>query len=112
MLEELCNHIVASAMKGWLLDKAMKGVLLVTYAFTGCDTVSAVYKKGKIAPYRKVQANNVLREKILVFNNHKADPSAVADAGNYFLLAMFGAKNTEDLDCLRYQSYLKAIAKH
>lgn len=89
----------------------MKDVLLVTYAFTGCDTVSAVYKKGKIAPYRKVQANNVLREKLLVFNNPKADPSAVADAGNYFLLAMFGAKNTEDLDCLRYQSYLKAIAK-
>lgn len=68
-------------------------------------------QEGKITPYRKVQANDALRTKLLVFNDPKADPSEVADAGRHFLLAMFGAKNTEDLDCFRYQCYLKAIAK-
>lgn len=89
----------------------MKDVLLPIYAFTGCDTISAIYKKGKITPYKKVQTNNALRTKLLVFNNPKADPSAVADAGKHFLLAMFGAKDTEDLDFFRYQCYLQAIAK-
>ena len=89
----------------------MKGVLLAIYAFTGCDTLSAIYKKGKITPYRKAQANDALRAKLLVFSDPKADPSAVADAGKHFLLAMFGAKNTEDLDSFRYLCYLKAIAK-
>lgn len=89
----------------------MKGVLLAIYAFTGCDTVSAIYKKGKITPYRKVEADNILRTKLLVFNDPKADPSAVADAGKHFLLSMFGAKNTENLDFFRYQCYLQAIAK-
>ena len=35
----------------------------------------------------------------------------MADAGKHFLLAMFGANNTEDLDSFRYLCYLKAIAK-
>lgn len=35
----------------------MKDVLFAVYAFTGCDTVSAIYRKGKIAQIRKVQAN-------------------------------------------------------
>ena len=89
----------------------MKDVLLAIYAFTGCDTVSAIYKKGKITPYRKLQANDALREKLLVFSDPKADPIAVANAGKHFLLAIFGAKNTENLDSFRYQCYLKAIAK-
>ena len=89
----------------------MKGVLLAICTFTGCDTSSAIYKKGKITPYMKVQANDTLRAKLLVFSDPKADPSAVADAGKHFLLAMFGAKNTEDLDSFRYLCYLKAIAK-
>ena len=89
----------------------MKDVVLAIYAFTGCDTVSAIYKKGKITPYRKLQANDALREKLLVFSDPKADPIAVANAGKHFLLAIFGAKNTENLDSFRYQCYLKAIAK-
>ncbi|GBO10144.1 hypothetical protein AVEN_246707-1 [Araneus ventricosus] len=31
----------------------MKDVLLAVYAFTGCDTVSAIYRKGKIVPSQK-----------------------------------------------------------
>ncbi|GBM58220.1 hypothetical protein AVEN_199704-1 [Araneus ventricosus] len=31
----------------------MKNVLLVIYAFTGCDTVSAIYRKGKIVTFKK-----------------------------------------------------------
>jgi len=89
----------------------MRDVLFAIYAFTGCDTVSSIYKKGKIAPFRKVQANKALHAKLLVFNDPKADPSAVADAGKHFFLAMFGAKNTDDLDSLRYQCYLQSIAK-
>ena len=90
----------------------MKDVLLAIYAFTGCDTISAIYKKGKVTPYRKVQANDALRTKLLVFNDPKADRSAVADAGRHLLLAMFGAQNTDDIDSWRYQLYLKVIEKY
>ena len=76
----------------------MKGVLLTVYAFTGYDTLSVIYKKNKITPCRKVQANNVLRIKLLVFNDSKVYLSAVADAEKHLLLVIFGAKNTENLD--------------
>ncbi|GBM21107.1 hypothetical protein AVEN_212903-1 [Araneus ventricosus] len=76
----------------------MKDVLLVVYAFTGCNTVSAIYRKGKIVPLKKVQANKALHTKLLRFNDPNADPNAVADAGKHFLLSLFGTRNIDGLD--------------
>ncbi|GBN01360.1 hypothetical protein AVEN_227732-1 [Araneus ventricosus] len=76
----------------------MKDVLLVVHAFTGCNTVSAIYRKGKIVPFKKVQANKAPHIKLLRFNEPNADPNAVADAGKHFLLSVFGLRNTEGLD--------------
>ncbi|GBM21273.1 hypothetical protein AVEN_149861-1 [Araneus ventricosus] len=61
----------------------MKDVLLDVYAFTGCDTVS-IYRKGKIVPFKKVQANKAFHTELLTFNDPNADPNAVADAESIF----------------------------
>ncbi|GBN48732.1 hypothetical protein AVEN_35286-1 [Araneus ventricosus] len=89
----------------------MKDVLLAVYAFTGCDTVSAIYRKGEIVPFKKVQANKALHAKLLRFNYPNADPNAVADAGKHFLVSMFGSRNTDDLDTLCRPCYFQTIAK-
>lgn len=90
----------------------IKDVFLTVYAFTGCDTVSSIYKKGKIAPFKKVQGNKDLRTKLLTFNDPNADPDAIAVAGNHFFLSLFASKHdTDDLDTLRHQCYLQTIAR-
>ncbi|GBM03920.1 hypothetical protein AVEN_185414-1 [Araneus ventricosus] len=70
----------------------MRYVLLAVYAFTGWDTVSAIYRKEKTVPFKKVQTNKALHTKLLRFNDPYADPNAVADAGKHFLLSMFGSR--------------------
>ncbi|GBM59457.1 hypothetical protein AVEN_157225-1 [Araneus ventricosus] len=91
--------------------REMKDVLLALYAFTGCDTVSAIYRKGKIVSFKKVQVNKALHTKLLRFNDSNADPNTVADARKHFLLSTFRSRNTDDLDTLRHQCYLQMIAK-
>ena len=58
-----------------------------------------------------MQSNDALCAKLLAFSDSKAYPNAVANAGKHFLLTIFGAKNTKDLDSFCYLCYLKAIAK-
>ncbi|GBM23776.1 hypothetical protein AVEN_271136-1 [Araneus ventricosus] len=89
----------------------MKEALLDVYAFTGCDTVSAIYRKGKIVPFKKVQAYKALHTKLLRFNDTNADPNAMADAGKHFLVSIFGSRNTDDLDTRSHQCYFETIAK-
>lgn len=80
----------------------MKDVLLAVYAFTGYDTVSAIYNKGKIGPFKKVQSNKDLRTMLLTFNDPNADPNVVANAGKQFFLSIFGFCKNEDLYSARH----------
>ncbi|GBL83361.1 hypothetical protein AVEN_110672-1 [Araneus ventricosus] len=89
----------------------MKDILLAVYASIGCDTVSAIYRKGKIVPSKKFQANKELHTKLLRFNDPNADPNAVADAGKNFLLSMFGSRNNDNLETLHHQCYWQRIPK-
>lgn len=89
----------------------MKDILLVVYAFTGIDTVSSIYRKGKITPFKKVQANKTLREKLLVFNDSNASPNDIAEAGELFFVILYGSDDQISLDKLRYQLYVKQIGK-
>ena len=54
--------------------------LLFVHAATGCDTTSAVYRKGKRVPFRKLQAQPALCTAVQVFNDPHASKNAVAAA--------------------------------
>ena len=85
--------------------------LLFVHAATGCDTTSAVYRKGKRVPFRKLQAQPALCTAVQVFNDPHASKNAVAAAGEAFLCVVYGGKIDDNLDVKRHQLYLRTIAK-
>ena len=89
----------------------MTGSLLFLHAITGCDTTSAVYRKGKRVPYKKLKENPAIRQKMQIFYDPNASRNDVAAAGEAFLLVMYGEKPEGSLDKQRYFAYLRTIAK-
>ena len=80
-------------------------------AATGCDTTSAVYRKGKHVPFRKLQSQPALSTAVQVFTDHRATRNAIAAAGEAFLCGVCGGKIGDNLDIKRHQRYLRTIAK-
>lgn len=79
--DKCCN---ISTIQHHIVD--MKDILLAVYVFTGIDTVSSIYRTGKVTPLKKVKANKTLREKLLVFNDLNASPNEIEEAGELFFL--------------------------
>ena len=99
---------------GAALRSALGGMvdsMLFLHAATGCDTTSAVYRKGKRVPFRKLQAQPALCTAVQVFNDPQASKNAVAAAGEAFLCVVYGGKIDDNLDVKRHQLYLRTIAK-
>ena len=90
--------------------EGMGDSLLFVHAASGCDTICAVYRKGKRVPFRKLQAQPALCA-VQVFNDPQAYKNAVAAAGEAFLWLVYGGKIDDNLDVKRHQLYLRAIAK-
>ena len=85
--------------------------LLFMLAATGCNTTSAVYRKGKRVPFRKRQAQPALCTAVKVFNYPRASRNAIATAGVSFLCIVYGGKIDDNLDVERHQLHLRTIAK-
>ena len=85
--------------------------LLFLHAATGCETTSAVYRKGKRVPFRKLKDHPALCAMVQVFNDEQASSDDVAAAGEAFLCVVYGRKTGDNLDAKRHQLYLRSIAK-
>lgn len=81
----------------------MRETILVIHAFTGCDTVSSVYRKGKVAPLKKIRTDLQMQECLKVFNNSNASADAVAAAGEvlffFYLYMVQRTKNAAWIRC-------------
>ena len=76
----------------------MKGVRLGIYAFTWCNTLSAVFKKGKITLFGKSASQRRYSCETSTLQWPKNRPQCSGWWGKHFLFAIFGPKNTDDLD--------------
>ncbi len=85
-------------------------VLLFIHAMTGCDTTSAIYKKGKIKGLKVLQNNKELRDGMKIFNKIDATKDSIKAAGEKFILKLYGS-NSKSLDELRYFMYNRTVAK-
>ena len=96
-------------------------LIIFTYCFSGCDTTSAPFKKGK---GKVIAALNKLNEKELkqlqAFAESNSPSKQLVEAGTLFALRLYGEKteSTEknnvkqpetDINKLRYQHYIKQI---
>lgn len=79
-----------SLLEGNVVENCRESILFL-HAISGCDTTSAFYGKGKVQSIllgKKVD----LQDTINVFNNPNASHEQVKEAGERYILALYGAK--------------------
>ena len=84
--------------------------LFFLHYFTGSDTTSAFYNKGKKIGYNcflKMNGDNL--DKLNVFLDGNSNADDIARAVDHFALQMYGAKVSCSVHKLRYLTYDKAI---
>lgn len=85
--------------------------LMVLHAITGCDTVSALYRQGKRKAFNLVHKKNVKYDELDTFINAESTHQQVQQAGERFLLKLYGGSSCESLDEFRFIAYKKGISR-
>ena len=86
--------------------------ILFLHAFTGCDTTSAFFNKGKIKFAKNFEKRHDLHESAKVFKNVNEDSNNIFQAGVACILGLYGAPGKiKDLNTLRFNSFIKGTAK-
>lgn len=89
----------------------LKDVILFSHAFTGCDTTSAIYDKGKRTFLNIVQKNKSLTQHAEVFDNPNAAKNDIKEAGERLMLALYGANKKESsINFFRYKRLAASAA--
>lgn len=87
--------------------------ILFLHAFSGCDTTSCLYNKGKVKFFNLLQKNKSLSESIQIFKDENANSEDIICAGEEFLVALYRINNDDvTLNALRYQHFIKSIVKN
>lgn len=90
----------------------LKNNILFIHAFSGCDTVSAAFRKGKLNFHRFFKKQAHLQNIADVFNSLTSSPEEVAKAENECFLKWYRALITEkSLNLQRYHSFTKLVRK-
>ncbi len=86
-------------------------MILFANAFTGTDTTSAAYRRGKAQACELLRKRSSLREEIPIFYNKDASQDDIAAAGEHFFLAWYGVEKFESLNTARLFKLKQMIAK-
>lgn len=71
-------------------DKPTADDILGLYGMNGCNSISALHKKGKLKFLKTLRNRPHMQNVIWIFKNSDADLQAVANAKKYFLCALYG----------------------
>lgn len=86
--------------------------ILFCHAFSGCDTTSAIYKKGKLSVFRVLEKSINLQGKVALFLDPNATKDALIAIGEEFLLILYGAaKSVKTLNELRFFKFYNNTAR-
>ena len=84
----------------------MTEVIIFAHVFTGCDTTSAIFNKGKAKAWDNLVKSPELREIVQVFNKPDSHTDEIAAAGELFMLTLYDANpSINSLDELRYEVF-------
>ena len=87
--------------------------LMFIHAITGCDTVSAIYRQGKRKAFNVVHKNqdDELVNIMQTFEKAGSTNHEVQNAGESFILRLYGASNYKSLNDYRHIAYRRAISR-
>ena len=69
----------------------MKQCILFIHAASGCDTTSAIYRKGKAAALKTLESHEELQRQIGVFYIKTSSCEEISSAGESYLAALYKA---------------------
>lgn len=85
--------------------------VLVAHAMSGCDSTSALFRRGKTHAFKAIDNEKDLSF-LDVFKSKDSTHDQIASAGEKFLLIVYNApQTTQTLDDLRYANYKKQVNK-
>jgi len=77
--------------------------ILSIHGLLGCDTTTRVYGFGKGASLKKYTSSRYFRDQAVPFRDY-ADTGAIVAPGASALVCLYGGKDGEGLDSIRYNS--------
>ncbi|CAG9832124.1 unnamed protein product [Diabrotica balteata] len=92
-------------------EKILLDHILFLHAMSGSDTTSALFNQGKLKFLKVLQKNKDLQSLIESFKYPNLSQDEIATAGNRFLTALYGKKETK-LNDLRYKQYVSSSFKN
>lgn len=94
-----------------LSDIAKKNILLL-HAFSGCDSTSAFFRKGKKTFVKTFEKNSSLQRTAAVFIDPNATPNQIADAGAKFIVTLYTEGSTKSLNETRFDLFQRTLSKN
>ena len=84
--------------------------ILFIHEFSGCDTTSSIFRKGKLMIAKLFSRNSSLKAISNVFYKCSSTRQEVTEAGELMFLALYNARE-QDLNTHRYLTFLKSTTK-
>ena len=84
--------------------------LLFVHAWSGCDTTSATFGQGKTALLKKIKNSNKLQQISCLMSNTDAPPEQIGKAVNQVFIYMYGGKQEDSLNKLRYAKFIEMVS--
>jgi len=96
-----------------LISKSGKIVtshLLFIHAWTGCDTTSATFGHGKANLLKKIQVSEEVQQIAQLMGDSSMTPEEVGRAGIRLFTILFGGKDDDSLNSLRYVKFIEMVS--
>lgn len=91
----------------------LKKNILFLHAFTGCDSTSAIYQKGKVRAWKLLQKSSQLQAAIKNFNTKGASQGSIFESGCAAFLQLYGAPaEITSLNRYRYILFQRGAARN
>ena len=101
----------------WDIDTLIKNEnlenvpILLAHAWSGCDTTSALYKRGKINVLKHLKSPE-FRESVRTFGDIRSSAKDIKEAGIKMALKIYGGKGTDTLTSLRYAKFKQMVLEN
>ena len=86
--------------------------LLFTHTWSGCDTTSATFGQGKTSLLKKIQKTVELQHISMVMSDPYATVEQVGKAGIRLFVNMYGGKQSDSFNNLRYAKFMEIVSSN
>ena len=85
--------------------------ILFIHAWVGCDSTSAIFREGKTFVLQKLQTSTEIQSPSYIFEDYSSSQLEIVQAGLRIFVIIYGGKENNTLNRLRYVSYMNMLTK-